>query len=261
LLRLQKFYERLSLASSSIRTPELIELAVVDGTLISKERFLPGAPLQDHLTGNARHIDKHALAAIIEVLKFLRSIPPFEEGKLLSVLNEATPFWFNATTWSESVQALISRRIKKFGDQLQSEIPDLATMIESINAFLNRRNSVQMGVIHGDIYGANIMVDSKRCPLSVLDFGFFSTIGDLAFDASITSAVFDMYGMHAREIDKLITEALSTALGYSYEVLLAYKAVYAIITSNAYAEDGSDGHYRWCVDILQRQDVRSSLGL
>ena len=70
-----------------------------------------------------------------------------------------------------------------------------------------------------------------------------------------------MYGTHAREIDKQVTEALSTSLEYSYEVLLAYKAVYAIITSNAYAEDGSDGHYRWCVAILQREDVRSSLRL
>ena len=174
LRRLQKFYKRLTSVPSPIHTPELIELEVVDGTLISKERFLLGTPLQDHLTDNARHIDKHALDAIIAVLKFLRSIHPFEEGKLLSVLNEATPFWFNATTWSESVQALISRRIEKFGDQLQSEIPDLATMIESIHAFLNTRNSVQMGIIHGDLCGANIMVDSKSRPLSVLDFGFLS---------------------------------------------------------------------------------------
>jgi aminoglycoside phosphotransferase (APT) family kinase protein len=118
-----------------------------------------------------------------------------------------------------------------------------------------------MTLIHGDLCSANVMIDSDKNPLSVFDFGFLSTIGDPAFDASITSAIFNMYGPFAKAIDDEIVDAFVNVLGYDQQVLLAYRAVYSIITSNAYTLDGSDGHYRWCIEMLKRPDVRSSLGL
>jgi len=38
-------------------------------------------------------------------------------------------------------------------------------------------------------------------------------------------------------------------------VLLAYRAVYALLTSNVYSTDGKDGHYRWCVEMLNRPEI------
>jgi aminoglycoside phosphotransferase (APT) family kinase protein len=261
LRRLQKFYKRLALSSNRIHTPEIIDLEIVGGTLISKERFLHGIPIQEHLSADTHQADEQAIDALIKILEFLRSVDLFEESRLLAVLDDDIPLWTNVKTWSESVQALISRRIKRFGAQLQRDIPDLEKVIGAIHLFLNSRDKARMGIIHGDLCAANIMVDKNLHPLSVFDFGFLSTAGDPAFDASIASAVFNMYGTHAQEIDRQVTEAFASSLGYEERVLLAYKAVYAIITSNAYAEDSSDGHYRWCVAILQRKDVRSSLGL
>ncbi len=54
---------------------------------------------------------------------------------------------------------------------------------------------------------------------------------------------------------------MEEALGYGGEVLLAYRAVYALLTSNAYASDGGDGHFRWCVEMLGRRDVRGALNM
>jgi aminoglycoside phosphotransferase (APT) family kinase protein len=116
-------------------------------------------------------------------------------------------------------------------------------------------------LIHGDLCGANIMVNETAQPLSVFDFGFLSTIGDPAFDASVSSAILNMYGPHAREIDDEVTEAMVKAFGYPPEVLMGYRAAYSLLTSNAYSPTGSDGHFRWCVSMLRREDVRSSLGL
>ena len=105
------------------------------------------------------------------------------------------------------------------------------------------------------------MVDDIDRPLSVFDFGFLTTIGDPLFDASISSAIFNMYGPHARAIDEEVTEAVAKAFNYPRQALLAYRAVYSLLTSNAYSPSGADGHFRWCVSMLKREDVRASLGL
>jgi hypothetical protein len=261
LRRLQTFYGRLASFHADIRTPEILDVDMVDGTLISKERFLPGKPLERYLQLDARHADRSGVDATIGVLEFLKSIPNLTELDGLAVLDETDSFWSGASTWSEAIGGLISRRVARFGSQLRSEIPDLKDVVAAIGMFLDTRDTVPMGIIHGDLCGVNIMVDTDRCPLSVFDFGFLSSVGDPAFDASVASAIFNMYGPHARDIDDEVTDAFVLSLGFERRVMLAYRAAYALITSNAYAPDGSDGHYRWCVTMLRREDVRSSLGL
>ncbi len=98
-------------------------------------------------------------------------------------------------------------------------------------------------------------------PVSLLDFGFLSMVGDPAFDASVASAIFDMYGPKSRQSDEQVADAVCQALGHRRNMLLAYRALYALLTSNAYSADGSDGHFRWYVEMLRRQDVRKALGL
>jgi hypothetical protein len=82
-----------------------------------------------------------------------------------------------------------------------------------------------------------------------LDFGFLSSFRDPAFDARVASVIFNMYGHFARDIDNEVTDAFAQALNVDHRILLAFRVVYALITSNAYSLDGSDGHFRWCVEM------------
>jgi hypothetical protein len=86
-------------------------------------------------------------------------------------------------------------------------------------------------------------------------------VGDPAFDASIAAGVYDMYGPHSLAIDREITERLARELGYSVKVLLSYRAVYSLLSSNAYSESGSNGHFEWCLSMLRREDIRGALEL
>jgi hypothetical protein len=95
----------------------------------------------------------------------------------------------------------------------------------------------------------------------VLDFGFLTTAGDPRFDAAITASIMNMYGPHALSITQDLTAHFARHLGYSAEVLLAYQAAYAVATSNAFTEDGSDGHFAWCISQLRRDDVSEALGI
>ena len=259
--RLQRFYAELAAFGGPIRTPELVEVELIDGTLVSKERFLVGAPLETMLSEDAGRADPGGTSATIAILDFLRRLGGSDPLRSLAVLDEAEPVWSGFECWSDALSALMARRLDRFGDQLRRDVDNLEAIQTACREFLRGRDGSAMSLIHGDLCGANILVDERLRPLAVVDFGFLSTIGDPAFDASIASGIFNMYGPHVRDIDDEVTAACSAALGYPLDVLLAYRAVYGVLTSNAYAEDGSDGHYRWCVDTLRRRDVQAALGL
>lgn len=260
LQQLKVFYEVLKEFAGPIATPEIKQIAVINGALVTFERFLPGMPLQDHLRQNSECADDAAIDAVAKVLAFLRTVHPRAELACLSVLDEPVPPWVKDGSWSEVVGRVIATRMARYGDKLREAVPDVDEVQSAVEAFLRTRDSCPMTLLHGDICGANIMVNEALQPLAVFDFGFLSMIGDPAFDASISSAIFDMYGPHARKIDDQVTGELADSLSYEPAVLLAYRAVYGLITSNAYSEDGSDGHFRWCVSMLERDDVRASLG-
>jgi hypothetical protein len=44
----------------------------------------------------------------------------------------------------------------------------------------------------------------------------------------------------------MVTSHLADALGYPEEVLVLYQAAYAVATSNAFTDNGTDGHFAWC---------------
>jgi len=258
---LKDFYDALCAYSGSIVTPRIREIQIIDGTPVSFERFLPGVPLQNYLSQDALQADELAVRATAQVLAFLKTIRPQDPLRNLSVLGDVTSPWRTASKWSEAVQAILSRRLDRFGRQLAIEIPDLDHVVAAVKVFLSTRDDSQMGLIHGDLCGVNIMVDEALHPTAVFDFGFLSTVGDPAFDASVSSAIFNMYGPNARAIDDEVTEMYERTLGYPRKVLLAYRAVYALLTSNVYSPDGTDGHFRWCVSMLKREDVRRALKL
>lgn len=259
LIKLQSFYDNLNINSSQIETPKIIEIRTVDNIVISIEQFLNGIPLNQFVKEDLPYADNRGINATIKILNFLKSVPIKEEFKTLAILDESKPLWSNINYWGDTLNELMLLRYSKFKSLLQSDIPEIENIIQDIGIFLKTRNNINLSLIHGDLCGCNIMVDINLKPTSVFDFGFLSSIGDPAFDASISSAIFNMYGPHAKIIENEVTIAIASAFGYDIKLLLAYKAVYAIITSNAYGLDKSDGHYQWCVRMLRREDIRHSL--
>lgn len=263
LKRLMLFYEdlRRQSGSHSIRTPEVLSVELVDGIAISKERFLDGTPLERAVLADAQLSESRGPDAIVEVLRFLRSIDDSVPLRGLGVLSEEGAFWNGASRWSEALASLMFRRLARFRPQLRRDVEKFELLESASLAFLRGRDQVRMSLVHGDLCGANVLVDASLRPVSVLDFGFLSTVGDPAFDASIASAIYSMYDPDARDIDDALVSACVALLGYSRHELLCYRAIYAMISSNAYSADGSDGHYRWCVNMLRRLDVQTALGL
>lgn len=89
----------------------------------------------------------------------------------------------------------------------------------------------------------------------MLDFGFYTTAGDPAFEAAVTAAVWDMYGPYAQEHTAELTRVFAQELGYAPAVLTVYQAAYALTTYDLFGLDDSDGHFRWCAELLCHNTV------
>ena len=259
LLRLQRFYAGLASAGLPFETPWIQEVRPVEGSAVTLERALRGSVLSSRLPAEARLPPEEAIQCLITLLRGLRSAAAAPDMRALPVLDEPIPFWEEHAAWPDALIALMARRVNQFGEQLRAHVEGFELLHERIVARLQGLRVTQLTAIHGDLCGANILVDDALRPTGVLDFGFLTTAGDPAFDASIAAAIFDMYGPHARETAELLTRRLSLELGDPIELLLLYRAAYAVITSNAYDPLGRDGHFAWCVAVLKTPEVRAAV--
>jgi aminoglycoside phosphotransferase (APT) family kinase protein len=213
------------------------------------------------LTFESVELDPSSVNCVIDVLKALATVPVTEAMLQMPVLDEDRPFRDETADFQTSLIALLDRRVQRFGDVLRSQVPDFDCRYARIIEKLAGIDRVPPSVIHGDLFGENILVDEMVRPISVLDFGFLSTAGDPRLDASITAGIMNMYGPHAEAIATALTDHFAMELGHSSEVLLIYRAAYAVATSNVFSADGSDGHFPWCVAQLTQKRITAALGL
>jgi len=261
LLRIQQFYADVARADLSFVTPEILRVEVINGLAVTFERELSGAPLQKRLAFEDRDLDEATIECVVDVLRALSTVLGTDAMKQMPVLDEDRPFWEGKDNFPAALIALLERRVARFGDLLRQHVPDFDRRYARVVERLAALDRVPPTVVHGDLFAENILVDGDVRARAVLDFGFLSTAGDPRLDASITAVIMNMYGPHAPKIAETLTTRFAAELNYPVEVLLIYRAAYAIATSNAFTTDGSDGHFPWCVAQLRGPAVTDALGL
>jgi aminoglycoside phosphotransferase (APT) family kinase protein len=198
---------------------------------------------------------------VVDVLGALASVPATNAMRQVPVLDERRPLWAEADSFPAALAGLLGRRAAEFGPVIRCHLPDFDRRYSALLERLALLDTRPETVIHGDLFGGNILVDDLSRPVAVLDFGFFTTAGDPRFDAAITASIMNMYGPHAQAITEDLTATIAQDLRYPPDVLLIYQAAYAAATSNAFTADGSDGHFAWCIAQLLRADVCDAIGL
>jgi aminoglycoside phosphotransferase (APT) family kinase protein len=258
---MRAFYADLDAARPSIATPLVEDVLVVDGTPVTVERELPGSAMQDRLDVDAEDVPDWAVDAVVASLHSLAAVPATDAMRALPVVGESLAFRTPGDSFIEALLALVARRAAADRGPLRAALPDLDRRLVALAERLSAVPPVPDTVVHGDLFGANIHVDPTGRPVALLDFGFMTTAGDPRFDAGVTAAIVDMYGAHAQKVTTRLTAELPDRLGHDPDVLLAYRAAYAVVTCTLFGDDEGDGHFAWCVRQLRAPETSRVLGL
>jgi aminoglycoside phosphotransferase (APT) family kinase protein len=258
LRRFGRFYAHLDQAGLPFATPLYHEVREVFGQAVTVERYLRGVPLDDK-TFSGPEKWPTVLSCLGTVLGAFAEVSDAPELRVLPVMAEKRALWADSASWSQALSRLIADRAGRFGDQLRVKVADFDAKLSRLHRALAALDDVRPALVHGDLIPGNILVGADGTPTAVLDFGFFSTAGDPAFDAAVTASVFDMYGPGAQDTEARIDRELSARFGHDPGRLAVYRAAYAVITSNAYDPLGQDGHFQWCANMLNRTSVSEAL--
>ncbi|WP_017586574.1 phosphotransferase family protein [Nocardiopsis ganjiahuensis] len=268
---LQAFYDELAAQHLPFATPRILHLRHLDqdvhhgpqseaGTAVTVEPHLAGTALNTLLDqGSLTHTQ--AQDTFTQVLQALARTRAGRATRALPVLDEQRPLWEGHTTWPSALSALVRRRTDRFAPSLRTALPDLDSLLAALSQRLERLPREPARIVHGDLCAPNILATDQGEPTAVLDWGFFTTAAAPLFDVSTAAGFYDMYGPRAREFDDTLLARWAGESGPERERALLYRAAYGLAGANAYSQEGDDGHFAWCVRLLERADVRAALGV
>jgi aminoglycoside phosphotransferase (APT) family kinase protein len=200
-----------------------------------------------------------AIDAVVSVLTALRDHPARDGESPLPIVGVMPPDEAVAKGSTAMLLHVADRKVDCFGDQLRRSVQDFDEVYAQTALHLQRCSSAGRHVVHGDLCPPNILLGPDLTVSAVIDWGFLSHVGESAFDGTIACGTYDMYGPFARQHEEELVSAWVSRHNDDRHRLLVYRALYAILTSNAYSNDGTDGHYEWCVATLNRADIRDAL--
>lgn len=238
-------------------TPEILEVEEHQGVVVTYERELPGVPVRGESAheDHERELSVRHRNALLAVLRGLASVPGTDAMRRMTVRGDDRPLWQGHHRFQDALAALVARAVARHGTALAVRVPDFDSGVARTLNALRSLPDAPVTAIHGDLVPPNIHTDGAGRPVAVLDFGFFTTAGDPAFEAAVTAAVWDMYGPCARAHTADLTRLFAQELGYAPAALAAYQAVYALTTYDLFGTDDSDGHFRWCAQQLRHNAV------
>ncbi|MFI5883762.1 phosphotransferase family protein [Streptomyces sp. NPDC051554] len=236
-------------------TPEILRVEEHEGVLVTYERELGGVPLRGDsaVVAPGRELAGRETDALLTVLRGLAAVPGGEVMRRLVVQGDDRPLWEGHARFPDALAGLVLRAVRRHGGLLAARVPGLAGVVRgTVDSLRALPDGGPVGVVHGDLVPPNIHIDDTGAPTAVLDFGFFTTAGDPAFEAAVAAAVWDMYGPYAERHTATLTRLFAEEFRYSPDTLVLYQRAYALATYDLFSTDGGDGHFRWCVGVLTR---------
>lgn len=255
---LQRFGSALTAARLPFATPEILQLLEDDEILISIERKMHGQPLAERPHVAPTRVDAEAIRLLGDTLEALSRVAMAPGLDALPILPGERQF-DRHHRFSAALADLVERRFHPTAELLRHEVKHVDKLVDAVVARLRALPPTpRAGLLHGDLIPANVLVQDGTVT-GVLDFGFLSAPGDPHFGAAITASVFDMYGPHAQWSEDQLSRSFAERFSHDAERYVLDRAAYAVVTHAYFAAEGTDGHFAWCVRMLQRADVATAV--
>ena len=178
--RLRVFYDAVAESGFALAVPRILEVAEVEGRMVTVQVRLHGEPLAD-------------ADAVVDVLAALADVPVHPDMAVLPVPDGERPF-DPTVPFARSLADLVERRAALLAGHVGAHT--VAALADDLRHLAPR----EPRLVHGDLGPGNVLAVDGR-PTALLDFGYVSTVGDPAFDAAVAAAVADMFGPRLRRDD------------------------------------------------------------
>jgi aminoglycoside phosphotransferase (APT) family kinase protein len=253
---LRTFYDEVAAAGPAVTTPRILEVLQTEGVVLTVEALLVGDPVWV-ADGTSPDLTTTQVDVMTEALAALSGVPGSPTLRSLPVLPGEAPLPAGAS-FESALADLVERRVQRFAPALRAALPSVDRVADGTARSLRALPIAAPTLVHGDLIAANVLTQRRRAS-AVLDFGFLTTAGDPAFDAAVTASCFDMYGPHARDIERTLDAAFAAAFGHDPRRLAVYRAAYALVTACCFGDVLDEGHFAWCIGMLERPDVRDAV--
>ena len=259
---LRDFYASLDTSNQKIKLPEIFSVDIRGGLLVVQERRIPGVPLSELLADLPNGVDRATVETnYFHAMKDLGQATPKEKIDRYLVFDDKGVSSAAQQSWVDYLRGLITRKADGIQEVLRKEIPDIEAKIDQLNGLISFEGT--LGLIHGDFFPGNVMVDPKTAsPTGVVDFGTFTMFGDPLFDAGTGWSFYSMYGEDdtaARA--ELLPRAIQVFGADSEGKIMRYALAGAVLGCDLFvgSEESvhDNGHFRWSMDILKNSDYWS----
>ena len=247
---LQDFYAGLGTGSLSYQLPYIHKVWPEDGVVLSLEKRLEGSPLSSELPGLSENELDAVFQRYVEAILELQTvhIPSFERYKLYDSENLSLR---DKGDFHRFLLRYLDHCLKSCKPYLQRDVTDLPGKLEHLRSLLAQPYTGQHALVHGDFFPANLLVDNHNRITALIDFGWMTHYGDPLYDLATGWVFFDMYDELGRNVLERLGQVMRWVVGQGVEgALYCYILLYSVFTATAYAYEGGDGHYWWCVSNL-----------
>jgi len=258
--RLGAFLDDLAHSGLPFDVPRHLDLGHGPGGLAwTLEPELDGHPLGLDVPGQSPELTPAVVEVLCTVHGELAQVAPTPALRSLPALAEDQPLLSGHRTFPGALAGLVDRRLSHTDPVLDRLVPGVTAVAAEVTAALRALTDTPDGVLHGDLFPPNVLIDDRGAPTAVVDFGWLSTVGDPAFDAAVTAGITDRYGPRAAANRDLLDAAMIERFAYPPERLSLYRVAYALTTAAWFDPAGRDGHTRWCAGILRGPDTARAL--
>jgi aminoglycoside phosphotransferase len=255
LLTLQDFYARLDRSRVPFGLPRIHALTQEGEYLVTVEERLPGMPMAALLPGLSSAEMERMLGRYLDALLALSAVPAPEALARIKLFDPQGISGFAQGGWHGFLARALERKVQELDVYLRRDVSLLDQKVDRLRAFLAQPYTGEYRLIHGDFFPGNLLVDAQGQVCGLLDFGLLTMYGDPLFDLATGWLFFDMYDeLHANLRARLLGLILERLGEGVRGRLFRYGLFYSILGANTYSPQCADGHYRWCVDNLNRQE-------
>lgn len=252
---LRDFYAGLKTEYLSYELPFVHDIFEENGMLVTMEKRVKGSDMQSELPGMTFDEQTNMMKKYLQANIALQSVQVSSNLEGFQLFHDSRISLDLMDNWYDLLKETILLKQLELKPYFTRDVKDYERKMNLVMEKLSKGYEGEYSIIHGDFYPGNLLIDEKHDITGLIDFGMLTMYGDYLFDVAIGWVCLDMYNQLNANLAERYLEIIVSTLGEEVRNdLYFYVLTYSFMTANLYSPTCEDGHYRWCVEKLNREE-------